>query len=57
MNTQSMWIFIIVLVGGVFYIALVEGGILGHVLEYMSAISLAFIAITLMHIATKMKNK
>ena len=57
MNIQTVWIFVIVLVGGVFYIALVEQGSLSHLLAYMSAISLAFIAVTLMYIASKMKKK
>ena len=56
MNQTTMWVFTIILVLGVFYIALVEKNAT-HVYEYISAISLAFIATTLMYIAIKMKKK
>jgi len=56
MNKETMWIFVIVLVGGVFYIAFVEKGSADHLLNYMSAISLVFITVTLMHISNYLKK-
>ncbi len=56
MDRNTIWTFVVILVLGVFYIAFVEKNAT-HVFEYMSAISLAFIAVTLMYIAIKMKKK
>ena len=56
MNKNTIWTFVVILVLGAFYIAFVEKNAT-HVYEYMYAISLAFIAVTLMYIAIKMKKR
>ena len=57
MNKNHIWTFVVILVLGVLYITFIEKGTPTHVFEYMSAISLVFIATTLMHIAIKKKKK
>lgn len=59
MNQNTIWWFVVILVLGSFYVAFFgrDCNSCSNVFEYMSALSLAFIACALMYIASKMKKK